>query len=330
MKRELIIILFITISLLSFSQKDNKIDYKHNKFSNITNIKLPDPTDPSQLIVRAVNNNRINISWQRNTNNDNVLLSYSIDGVFGIPVSGKVYEQNDIINGGGKVLYVGEAEYFSHELLEETTRYYYKAWSVNSTIPDYSLGIVNSELTHGPPFVSTPIISSISLTSAKVQAIVISENGRTITEKGFVYSLNAIPTINNNKIIAINNLFEQNIISLIPNTQYFIKAYAKNFYGIGYSNSISFTTSTTTEIKTYNLDEFKFYPNPVNKILYLNFPSNLKYANVYLTNLKGSKVFAIRANKNNSIIHLPEKLKGLYILHIKSSNFVIQQKIIIN
>jgi len=326
MKKFLFSIVFIFISILGFTQNIKDSSFTNNK---LINTKLPDPSDPKELNAEAVNNSRINITWQRNDDNNDVLIAYSTDGVFGIPVYGQVYDKFDNIIGGGEVLYIGSAESYNHASLNEATRYYYKAWSIKNSTPDYSVGIETDEVTHGPPFISKPVITSITLSSADAQAIVISENGASITEKGFVYSLFTNPTISDNKVTVDDESFKITLETLSQHTLHYIKAYATNIYGIGYSKEESFTTSAVTSINIINLETFKVFPNPSTGILNLLLPPEIKSASVLIVDIKGNIILSTKVNSTNTSINLFHIKKGLYILHLKTSNYSFIEKIII-
>ena len=102
---------------------------------------------PANLNAVAISTSQINLDWDLNSNNDNVLLAWSADGVFGNPTG--TYSIGAPISGGGTVLYFGSATSISHSGLAAGTTYYYKAWSKSGS--DYSTGITDSETTFPDP-----------------------------------------------------------------------------------------------------------------------------------------------------------------------------------
>lgn len=94
------------------------------------------------------------------------------------------------------------------------------------------------------PEVTTKIVSDISYTIAKSGGIVVSDGGSSVTARGVCWSLNASPTINDNKTTdgAGGGSFSSSITGLAPNSTYFIRAYATSAKGTGYGISLSFTT----------------------------------------------------------------------------------------
>lgn len=103
----------------------------------IVSTPLIEPVTNYTLSVHCPN---IDISWTKNTAGNDVMVAYSADGNFGIP-SG-VYAAGDLITGGGTVLYNGSASGFSHPVLKDSTKVYYKIWSTNGA--NYSLGQLQS------------------------------------------------------------------------------------------------------------------------------------------------------------------------------------------
>jgi hypothetical protein len=108
-----------------------------------------------------------------------------------------------------------------------------------------------------PPTLSTTAVSEISYTSAISGGNVTDEGGETIISRGICWNTSEKPTISDSKAVSDGGLgeFTANLTLLIPNTQYYVRAYATNSDGTGYGNQVSFTTReaeipvlTTTEI----------------------------------------------------------------------------------
>jgi hypothetical protein len=120
------------------------------KSSKIIGFEFSDYNYPTSFSATAVSQSQINLLWQQNDANDDVLIAYSEDGTFGTPVNGNTYSANDAIAGGGTVLYVGSAESYNHTSLATKTTYYYKAWSLINATPDYSDAVYTSTKTLSP------------------------------------------------------------------------------------------------------------------------------------------------------------------------------------
>ena len=100
--------------------------------------------NPSSFNASAVGQTQIDLSWNKNLNNDDVILAWSSNASFGTPINGLSYNVGDNITGGGTVLYKGSLSNFNHTSLISNTKYYYKIWSSDGS--DYSSGI-SSEAT---------------------------------------------------------------------------------------------------------------------------------------------------------------------------------------
>jgi len=94
------------------------------------------------------------------------------------------------------------------------------------------------------PVLTTSAISNITKTIATCGGNITSEGGATITFRGVCWSTNQTPTVADSKTIdgTGTGSFASSITGLIPNTTYFLRAYATNSSGTGYGSGISFTT----------------------------------------------------------------------------------------
>lgn len=94
------------------------------------------------------------------------------------------------------------------------------------------------------PTINTTNINYISSASACSGGIITNEGGSPVTEKGVCWRTEFTPTIADNKTtdIAWAGNFTSYLTGLLPNTTYYVCAYATNKVGTGYGNVISFTT----------------------------------------------------------------------------------------
>jgi secreted trypsin-like serine protease len=102
--------------------------------------------NPTQFTAEAASTTQIDLSWNKNADNNNVMLVYSTIGAFGTPQDGTTYSPGQTIPGGGIVLFRGANTTFSHTGLQPATRYYYKAFSYNAA-NEYSIGTTTNETT---------------------------------------------------------------------------------------------------------------------------------------------------------------------------------------
>jgi uncharacterized protein (TIGR02145 family) len=111
-----------------------------------------------------------------------------------------------------------------------------------------------------PPVLSTTPVSLITAISASSGGSVTDDGGAPIISRGVCWNTSDNPEITNNKTSDGEGLgtYTSNLTQLIPNTTYFIRAYATNRAGTSYGSSIQFktlgdkpvvTTASATEIR---------------------------------------------------------------------------------
>jgi hypothetical protein len=94
------------------------------------------------------------------------------------------------------------------------------------------------------PFVTTALFSDITQTTATNGGNVTSDGGSAVTSRGVCWSTVANPTIADSYTIdgMGTGEFFSNITGLIPNTQYYVRAYATNGFGTAYGNNLILNT----------------------------------------------------------------------------------------
>lgn len=102
--------------------------------------------NPSNLTATAISGTQINLGWQINGSNNNVVLAFNTSPTFGVPLTGTTYNAGSTIPGGGNVIYAGNGVAFNHIQLSPATTYYYKLWSADGTLT-YSTGVSTSATT---------------------------------------------------------------------------------------------------------------------------------------------------------------------------------------
>ncbi len=118
----------------------------------ITYTALSGVIPPSGFIAVAASSSQVNLSWKKNSSNDNVMVAYSTTNTFGTPTGS--YVAGNLITGGGTVIYNGSGVSFNQTTdLTPNTTYYYRAWSVHAPTPTYS---------SGAPATATTFCTSIS------------------------------------------------------------------------------------------------------------------------------------------------------------------------
>ena len=80
---------------------------------------------------------QIDLSWEKNLNSDDILLSRS-GSTIGEPNAGTLYPIGGTIPGGGTVIYSGSSLSYSDTDLVPAASYNYELWSISgSTVPNY-------------------------------------------------------------------------------------------------------------------------------------------------------------------------------------------------
>lgn len=141
--------------------------------------------------------------------------------------------------------------------LTPNTTYYIRAYAINSQGTSYGSEMSFSTLAYSVPDLTVAEATSISYTSADVDVEFVTGGGVAVTARGVCWSTSHDPTIADD---TTNNgtgetAFTASLTGLTANTTYYVRAYATNGIGTGYSDEISFTTLaytvpelTTTEI----------------------------------------------------------------------------------
>lgn len=108
-----------------------------------------------------------------------------------------------------------------------------------------------------PPVITTAAVTEISYTSAISGGEITDEGGAPIVAQGICWNTSPAPTTSNSRIIAGGGPgpFTGQLTPLIPNTLYYVKAYATNSAGTGYGEEISFKTIQVTapDLTTANI-----------------------------------------------------------------------------
>ena len=123
------------------------------------------------------------------------------------------------------------------------TIYYVRAYAKNSVGVSY--GNQQMFTTLDIPTLTTDNPSNVAPVSATCGGNITDDGGSSVTERGVCWSTASNPTIADIKTIdgSGSGVFVSNIIQLLENTTYYVRAYATNNIGTAYGNQKSFTTS---------------------------------------------------------------------------------------
>lgn len=129
--------------------------------------------------------------------------------------------------------------------LKPNTTYYIKSYIVNELGIHYGNEVVFTTL-DSLAEISTYSVTGITATSAVGGGYIIATNGVDVIEKGVCFNTSGVPTINDLKVIsssALNTNYEVELNGLQRCTDYYIRAYIINEFGVSYGEEKQFTTS---------------------------------------------------------------------------------------
>jgi uncharacterized protein (TIGR02145 family) len=128
--------------------------------------------------------------------------------------------------------------------LQPGKTYFIRAYATNKAGTCYG-NVVSTKTQVTIPVVSTNPISTLSSATAIGGGNITFDGGGSITARGICWSTSPNPTTNLST--KTNNgpgtgSYSSNLTGLIPNTTYYVRAYAINSAGTAYGNQVSFTT----------------------------------------------------------------------------------------
>lgn len=178
-----------------------------------------------------------------------VLLNLKFDGGASVTQFGVCYgtSNNPSLENGKTIEAKENQTTISLASLQENTSYYVRAYAKNKVGIAYSESVAFTTLTM--PKVQTNDISNIQLTSATLNATLLSNGNDSTATKGFCWSENSNPTITSSHIEVQNTTasFNYQLSNLKDETKYYVRAYAKNKLGVVYGAEKTFTTLSATK-----------------------------------------------------------------------------------
>jgi uncharacterized protein (TIGR02145 family) len=102
------------------------------------------------------------------------------------------------------------------------------------------------------PVLTTATVSAITQTMAQCGGTITSDGGAAVFHRGVCWSTNPTPTYSDNKTYDSTGTgtFTSSITGLTALTQYYVRAYAMNDAGLGYGDTVSFTTLSSANTVT--------------------------------------------------------------------------------
>jgi uncharacterized protein (TIGR02145 family) len=130
-----------------------------------------------------------------------------------------------------------------HRLLN----YFYDSFNMyyNYKTNAYSVRCIKNSSNQLPTLTTTAVSSIINATASSGGTIT-SDGGSPVTVRGICWSTNTNPTLPNSFTADGTGIgaFVSNMTGLLPNTTYYVRAYATNGVGTAYGNEVSYTTSS--------------------------------------------------------------------------------------
>ena len=212
----------------------------------------PPATQASQFAVTGQTGNSLTISWSRGDGDAVLVMAREGSAVNADPQSGTSYTANATFGSGSEigtgnfVVYDGTGTSVTVTGLNAGTTYYFALYEYNNTDVCYlTPALTGNGTTNGPPTVVTNNMQSIGSTSAVASGEVVSENGSTVTERGFCWSTSPNPDLSGNHITSGSGTgsFTGTLTGLTPSTTYYVRAYATNTDGTSYGDNVSFRTA---------------------------------------------------------------------------------------
>ena len=111
-----------------------------------------------------------------------------------------------------------------------------------SVRPVWSRANDNDSTTISVPTVITGTASDITTSGAVISGNVISDGGATVTDRGFIYGIDANNLTQNLQCGTGTGIYANTLVGLNPSTIYYYKAYATNAEGTAYGEVMSFMT----------------------------------------------------------------------------------------
>jgi hypothetical protein len=181
--------------------------------------------------------------------------------------------------------------------------------------------------------IQTLSVSQITQTSAQFDADITFEGGSPVSQAGFCYATHDVPDLTDSVTtqVPILNHIQNSPQNLIPNTNYYVRAYAYNLAGLQYGNTVGFSTKSV-DVANLNENEFRIYPNPTSGKISLNL-KNQSRVRISVIDFRGVtvRIFNVNHPTENTKLDLSKLSDGIYCIEIEtSSEKIFKSKVIIN
>ncbi|MBR0038351.1 MAG: carboxypeptidase regulatory-like domain-containing protein [Bacteroidales bacterium] len=184
------------------------------------------------------------------------------DGDGTIVDCGFVYSKSPepIVNNATRISCGGvQTGYFSKTVtgLSDNTTYYVRAYVINEAGISYGEETDFATLEIVPPSVTNVSVGRVTYKSVSLSASVISAGNGSVSDAGFVYSTSSNPVMSNHKVsCGKTSDLSVKISTLLPETTYYVRAYATNEKGTTLGEQVTFTTAAEPAGNDVDFDDY--------------------------------------------------------------------------
>jgi hypothetical protein len=204
--------------------------------------------------------------------------------------------------------------------LKVGTKYYVRAYAINEKGISYGNTQIFTTVDYKLPSVTIIGPDSLTYNSVRITHKVIDNGGGGITDRGLIFSYSTNPTISDKKfsngglpdnLPPSNNEFTLRRGDLIELTNYYVRGYAINSKGVGYSNQIEFKTTYNPAV---NCKPFTVNHKTINGVAPID--KNVTYNTIYSKLSGEGKCWITQnlgaSNQANSMNDSSEEAAGWY------------------
>lgn len=125
---------------------------------------------------------------------------------------------------------------------------------INDDYPDHVVADSDAAPSVGLPGLTTASVTGVTVTSAVAEGNITDQGDDPVTHRGFVWGTASEPKLEANDGIELSGSgpgeFQSTISPLVPETRYYVRAFAATDRGVTYGDAVSFTTPPETDADT--------------------------------------------------------------------------------
>ncbi len=160
---------------------------------------------------------------------------------------------------------------------------------------------------------------------------IVDDGGNFIFDRGIVWGTSISPTFEQHGGICSNGQgtgsYSCMLTALSPGTQYYVRAYSRDFSGTFYGNQLNFTTNTLALADNTKI-QLKASPNPFKDFVVISFDRNVT-GEGEVFDLTGRSVKKVAINQQKEVrIELKDLPSGLYFFQYSDPKFSATIKLV--